>query len=43
MKIIVAADGSGDYKTIGQALLALENERETGKRSFIFVKKGVYR
>lgn len=38
--IIVAQDGTGNYKTIGQAILAVP--QESNKRTVIYVKKGVY-
>jgi pectinesterase len=38
--IVVAADGSGQYKTIQQAIDAVPNNK--GQKTIIFVKKGVY-
>lgn len=39
-KIIVSADGSGDYKTIQGAINSLPNSSETART--IFIKKGTY-
>ncbi|AGC69600.1 pectinesterase A [Thermoclostridium stercorarium subsp. stercorarium DSM 8532] len=41
--MIVAADGSGDYLSLGQALQALENMKDSGERVVIHIKKGIYR
>jgi len=41
--MIVAADGSGDYTSLGQALKALESENNSNDRVVIHVKKGVYK
>ncbi|KAK6122400.1 hypothetical protein DH2020_043842 [Rehmannia glutinosa] len=41
--IVVAKDGSGDYRTICEALGAAEKQRSGLKRFVIYVKKGVYR
>lgn len=38
--MIVAADGSGDYLSLGQAL---ENINDTGNGVVIYIKKGVYK
>ena len=38
--MIVAQDGSGDYKTIQAAVNAIPDNRE--ERSFIYIKAGVY-
>ncbi|KAL3510541.1 hypothetical protein ACH5RR_029942 [Cinchona calisaya] len=40
--IVVAQDGSGDYKTISEALAAAKKRSGTG-RFVIYVKKGVYK
>ena len=39
-KITVAADGSGDYKTLQGALNSLPDSSATGRT--IFIKKGIY-
>ncbi|XP_010423512.1 PREDICTED: probable pectinesterase/pectinesterase inhibitor 46 [Camelina sativa] len=39
-KIVVAKDGSGKYRTIGEALAEVEEKNE--KPTIIYVKKGVY-
>lgn len=40
--IVVAQDGSGNYKTISEALAAISKRKGT-KRFVIYVKKGVYK
>ncbi|XP_042502570.1 pectinesterase-like [Macadamia integrifolia] len=40
--IVVAADGSGNYKTISEALTASSNLRSGTSRFVIYVKKGTY-
>ena len=40
-KIIVAADGSGDFKTIQSALDAVPSNSDAG--TTLFIKKGVYK
>ncbi|XP_043695106.1 pectinesterase-like [Telopea speciosissima] len=40
--IVVAADGSGDYKTISEALSASTKQRSGTSRFVIYVKKGTY-
>src|SRR5215468_354449 len=40
---VVAADGSGDYKTIQEAINAVPQTTSEGHRWLIFVKAGVYR
>ncbi|XP_010271267.1 PREDICTED: pectinesterase-like [Nelumbo nucifera] len=39
--VVVAADGSGNYKTISEAVAA--SSKRSGKRFVIYVKKGVYK
>ncbi|KAK6134248.1 hypothetical protein DH2020_032010 [Rehmannia glutinosa] len=43
--IVVAQDGSGNYKTISEALAAAAKRRTSGtnKRFVIYVKKGIYK
>ncbi|KDP38089.1 hypothetical protein JCGZ_04732 [Jatropha curcas] len=41
--IVVAQDGSGNYKTIGEAVAASATRRSGNKRFVIYVKKGVYK
>ncbi|KAI3466959.1 hypothetical protein Pfo_023622 [Paulownia fortunei] len=41
--IVVAQDGSGNYKTISEALAAAAKQRSGTKRFVIYVKKGIYR
>ncbi|KAK6157578.1 hypothetical protein DH2020_011826 [Rehmannia glutinosa] len=43
--IVVAQDGSGNYKTISEALAAAAKQRTSGtnKRFVIYVKKGIYK
>lgn len=41
--MIVAADGSGDFLSLGQALQALENANDSNDRVVIYIKKGMYR
>ncbi|KAF2308396.1 hypothetical protein GH714_006718 [Hevea brasiliensis] len=41
--IVVAQDGSGNYKTISEAVAASVNRRSGTKRFVIYVKKGVYK
>ncbi|XP_042499437.1 pectinesterase-like [Macadamia integrifolia] len=41
--IVVAADGSGNYKTISEALSASSNLRSGTSRFVIYVKKGTYK
>ena len=40
-RLIVAQDGTGDFKTIQEAFNAIENNRE--KRTTVYVKEGVYK
>ena len=40
-RLIVAQDGTGDFKTIQEAFNAIENNRE--KRTIVYVKEGVYK
>ncbi|XP_010271268.1 PREDICTED: pectinesterase-like [Nelumbo nucifera] len=39
--VVVAADGSGNYRTISQAVAA--SSKRSGKRFVIYVKRGVYK
>ncbi|KAL8461564.1 hypothetical protein ACS0TY_032883 [Phlomoides rotata] len=41
--IVVARDGSGDYRTISEALAAAAKSRSGSKRFVIYVKKGIYK
>ncbi|KAL0326863.1 UNVERIFIED_CONTAM: putative pectinesterase/pectinesterase inhibitor 6 [Sesamum angustifolium] len=41
--IVVAGDGSGDYRTISDALAAAAKQRNGTKRFVIYVKRGVYK
>lgn len=41
--VVVAQDGSGDYKTISEAVAASAHRRSGTKRLVIYVKKGVYK
>ncbi|XP_012852345.1 PREDICTED: pectinesterase-like [Erythranthe guttata] len=41
--IVVAQDGSGNFKTINEALAAAEKQRSGTRRFVIYVKKGVYK
>ncbi|KAL3631407.1 hypothetical protein CASFOL_024391 [Castilleja foliolosa] len=41
--IVVAQDGSGNYKTISEALAAAAKQRSGTNRFVIYVKKGVYK
>lgn len=41
--IVVAQDGSGDYKTISEGLAAAASRRSGSKRFVIYVKKGIYK
>ncbi|KAK4423418.1 putative pectinesterase/pectinesterase inhibitor 6 [Sesamum alatum] len=41
--IVVAGDGSGDYRTITEALAAAAKRRNGTKRFVIYVKRGVYK
>ncbi|KAG8366745.1 hypothetical protein BUALT_Bualt17G0111300 [Buddleja alternifolia] len=42
--IVVAQDGSGNYKTISEALAKLAPKRRSGSKRFvIYVKKGIYK
>lgn len=40
--LVVAKDGSGDYKTIGEAVKASVKKRKHNKRFVIYIKAGVY-
>ncbi|EEF34592.1 pectinesterase [Ricinus communis] len=41
--IVVAQDGSGNYKTITEAVAAAVKQRSGSKRLVIYVKKGIYK
>ncbi|GFQ03142.1 probable pectinesterase/pectinesterase inhibitor 6 [Phtheirospermum japonicum] len=41
--IVVAQDGSGNYKTISEALAAATKQRSGTRRFVIYVKKGIYK
>lgn len=41
--VVVAQDGSGNYKSIGEAVAASVKLRKGNKRFVIYVKKGVYK
>ncbi|XP_065857490.1 pectinesterase [Euphorbia lathyris] len=41
--MVVAQDGSGDYKTITEAVSAMGGKRKRSGRFVIYVKKGVYK
>ena len=41
--IVVAQDGSGNYKTVTEAVAAAAKQSSGSKRFVIYVKKGVYK
>ncbi|KAH6827750.1 Plant invertase/pectin methylesterase inhibitor superfamily [Perilla frutescens var. hirtella] len=41
--VVVAQDGSGDYKTISEGLAAAASRRSGSKRFVMYVKKGIYK
>lgn len=41
--LVVAKDGSGDYKTISEAIVASKHLRSRTKRTIIYIKAGIYR
>ncbi|ONK68500.1 uncharacterized protein A4U43_C05F12410 [Asparagus officinalis] len=40
--MVVAQDGSGNYRTINEAVQALHREHNGDRRAIVYVKSGVY-
>ena len=40
--IVVAQDGSGNYRTINEAVAALHREHSADRRAIVYVRSGIY-